>query len=545
MYLHDSPLTLPVAVASQRLLGPSFELPLLVGAFYGIAAVLLAWALGRAAHSPAFGLFFAAFLAASPLQLVWSRLGGLWMVRVPQILFVLWCNYQAGRRRSAILAIVGGLVAWSSLYYYYYAARVAIPLGLLALLVGARDARAPFWRFLVLGGLWVIGLGTVYAALHRETIAATFWPPYTGYVGNKGERNLEELVAQNLEPVRQAARLTLQRYFLYDRATFEPRLHWFEWDVRLGGLVFLPLALLGLVGVADAVRHPGSGRLWIAVTAAGFVIPALSTPTARRFLVFDLGWCALAAAGFLALLRSRLGRALPARAAPWAAAAVPLLVAAWSFASVLALNGILPRRHGQPIPFGEAGFGDGLACLRCVEAGRAWQRDIADNAFVVLADNDLERENPTSPGGLALYGKLGALIAGRHENFVELYSAMLGFDEYPPDVGPYFSAATTDFASYLIGRIERAAPSLIVWHFERPTQWERWLAERLAAAGGEATSFETPLSESPGIQVRTPWARRGEAFEVVRELEAPRLHENTACPKLTPIGRTHYPSPRS
>src|SRR5439155_27242865 len=46
-----------------------------------------------------------------------------------------------------------------------------------------------------------------------------------------------------------------------------------------------------------------------------------------------------------------------------------------------------------------------------------------------------------------------------------------------------------------------------------------------------------------GVRVRSPWVRRGEAFEVGRELEAPRLHENTACHKLTPIGRTHYPFP--
>src|SRR5437879_5439547 len=88
---------------------------------------------------PAGALLMAGLVAASPLQLVWSRLGGLYIASVPHVLLVIWVSWEAGRRRSVLLAIVAGLAAWASLYYYY-AARVAIPLGLIALLAGARAA---------------------------------------------------------------------------------------------------------------------------------------------------------------------------------------------------------------------------------------------------------------------------------------------------------------------------------------------------------------------------------------------------------------------
>lgn len=541
-WLHDSPLMLPVAGAFQRLLGPSFHLPLLIGASYGVAAVLLAWACGRALHSRSFGLLFAAFVAASPLQLVWSRLGGLYIASVPHVLLVIWVSWEAGRRRSVLLAIVAGLAAWASLYYYY-AARVAIPLGLIALLAGARAARVHLGWVVALSALWALTFLAPYVALHPPTLGAAFWPRYTGYLGNKGERSLHDLAAQNLQPVAREARQALARYFLFDRTSYEPGSTWFRWDVRSGGLCLLPVALLGLLGLAATLRRPGRQWLWLAVAFLGFALPALSMTTARRFLVFDLAWCALAAGGLLALLRAPFARAIPARAVPWTAAAIPILIGGWSFVSVMALNAILPRGHRQPIPFGEAGFTDGLTCLRCVDAGREFQQEITRNTFVVLVDSDLGRENRTSPGGLPVYGKLGALVAGRPEHFLELYAVMRDFDGEPPLAGPCFDSAVTDFASYLIERIERAHPDSILWHFERPTQWELWFVGRLAAAGGEVVRFETPLGSGPGVQVRTPWARRKPAFDVIHALAKPLEGEDPSCPELRRIGATQHPFP--
>src|SRR5689334_18434014 len=117
---------LPVAATFQLVLGPSLHLPVLIGACYGVASVVLAWLLGRAAAGPAFGLAFAALLAASPLQLVWSRLGGIHATSVTHVLLTLWLSRLAGKRGSPLLAIVAGLAIWGTLYQYY-AARVAIP----------------------------------------------------------------------------------------------------------------------------------------------------------------------------------------------------------------------------------------------------------------------------------------------------------------------------------------------------------------------------------------------------------------------------------
>ncbi|MGH9391748.1 MAG: hypothetical protein ACRD1Z_19275, partial [Vicinamibacteria bacterium] len=120
-----------------------------------------------------------------------------------------------------------------------------------------------------------------------------------------------------------------------------------------------------------------------------------------------------------------------------------------------------------------------------------------------------------------------ALAAGKHGNFVEFYPTVRNFDVEPPLIGPVFDANSKDFASSLIERIEAAQPDEIVWHFEVPTQWERWLAERLSAAGGVASAFETPLAPTPGLRVRTGWSHREAAFEILRELASgePGHHE--------------------
>jgi hypothetical protein len=97
---------------------------------------------------------------------------------------------------------------------------------------------------------------------------------------------------------------------------------------------------------------------------------------------------------------------------------------------------------------------------------------------------------------------------------------MAGIDAEPPRPGAVFDRSSTDWVTYLQAQIERSAPSRIVWHFERPTAWERWLAGRLVEAGGVAESFETPLSPTPGLRVVTAGAQRDAAFAVLRELVA-------------------------
>jgi hypothetical protein len=541
IWLEESAVLLPVAVAMQRLLGPSFELPLFFGAFHGALVVLLAWLSGRALHSRAFGLLFAAFVAASPLGIVWSRIGDRWIAGLVPVLGVLWIGHRAGRRGSVPLALATGVLTWTSLYSYL-SARVAFALAPLAIVAGASDGGVRMRRTFAALVLWAVALVGIYAAIRPGKVGETLWPTYAGYVGNKGEHGVADFLANDVAPIVTQARRALAVYLLQDRATFARGTSWFQWDVRAGGHVLAPVALLGIVGLAVALRRPRRHWIWLAVTAVGLAVPALSLTTARRLLVLDVGWCALAAAGLLALLRSRLGRALSVPGRVAVAVGVPLLTAGWAFATVVALHRLLPGGV-QPIPFGEAGFGDGRTCKRCIEAARAWQHAIAAGELVVLVDGDVEREDRTCPAGLPMYGKLAAVAAGHPTAFVELYSLMQDWDSEPPDYRPFFDVRNDDFGTYLERRVAAVAPRVIRWHFEHPTAWERWLAGRLASADGAVTTtFATPLGDPDGLEVRVPAEGVPSALAVVRELAAPVRRDDDA-PALRLLARVHVDVP--
>src|SRR5262249_57871749 len=119
---HESPLMLPVAAGFHALLGPSLQLPTLVGAAWGTLAVLLAWALGRAVRSPVFGLLFAALVAASPLEITWSRLGGLQIGAVAHVLPVARPAYGAGAPAGVVRDPLAAVAAAASLHPYHWAA---------------------------------------------------------------------------------------------------------------------------------------------------------------------------------------------------------------------------------------------------------------------------------------------------------------------------------------------------------------------------------------------------------------------------------------
>ena len=535
-WTHESATIMPVAVAFQLVFGPSFHLPVLVGAFYGVAAVLLAWALGRTTHSPTFGLLFASLVAVSPLQIVWSRHGGLYIAGVTHVLLVLLVSYVAGKRRSALLAVLAAVCIWAS-FYNYFAARVAIPLGLAALVAGMQHGRASLGEGLRVLVASLATLALIYLWARPPGILAIAWPAYGFYPGNKGERSLAEFISKNAAPAAAELPRTLARYFLRERAGWETPT-WFRWEARSGGLCLAPVAFLGLIGMAVVVRRIRREWLWLLLVGAGFALPVLSVSSARRFLVVDAGWCALAAHGLRAALRSRPARAAPRTAGALAAGFV-LMLGVWSFAVVVLLNAALEERHGQVIPFGESGFGDGLTCKRCLHAGYEWEADMAQNRFVVLFENDRERENRTIPAGLPLYGELAALVAGHPRNFLEFYGVMANLNLEPPDLESYYYDGTrTDFASYLLGRLETARPETVIWHFERPTQWERWVIEGLQRAGGAVSTFATPLSDAPGVQVRTAWPLSPGVRAVVEDM-ARTLRGPGRCPGLKQVASRH------
>jgi hypothetical protein len=532
---------LPVAAAFQLVLGPSLHLPVLVGAFYGVASVLLAWLLGRTMVGPAFGLVFAALLAASPLQLVWSRLGGIHGTSVTHVLLTLWCAHLAGRRRSLVLAIVAGLLVWATLYQYY-AARVAIPLAFVFLVAGLAAGRASVGRVLAVVAATTLTLSAIYAVARPAGLKEAIWPSFSGYVGNRGERTIGDVVRASVAPMLAEAPTALRRYFRAQRVVAEPDTPAVRWGMRFGGLCFAPIALLGLIGALRALVRPRAWP-WLAFAAAGLAVPLLSVTTARRFVIFDAAWCALAASGLLAIVHSPLCRALSGRGRVVLTAVVLVLVTGWSFATVVVLHGVVAPQHFQPIPFGESGLGDGLTCRRCMQAAWEIRDDVAHDRFVVLFDTDLMRENPTIPGGLALYGRLAALEAGRAKDFLEFYPVMANRTVPPLEHARYYDPTTESFADYAIVRIEDARPEAIVWHFERPTQWEQWIAERLTAVGGVATTFSTALSAVPGLRVTTPWVARDAAYGLLRELAAATEPGRERCVALEEVARTDRPFP--
>ena len=397
----ESAVMVPVNALAVATLGPSLELPQYIGSLCGILAVVLAWLVGRAVVSPAFGLAFAGLVAVSPLQITWARLGGLHIAAVPHTLLVLWLAHRAGSRRSVALALLAGVVAWTSVYdyyaarvaiplsllalaagmraagcersialallagvvawtsvYHYYAARVAIPLSLLALLAGMRAAGSARRQWVVLP--LCLGSGFVAAgvlAVGMPTLAS-LWPRYPGYVGNRSEVIYGTLLGSIHDNLRQQLAPTLRTYFwngraedlnaLWERPATGPGTA-LDPGFAHGGLCLLPVVLLGLIGLAR-LRALRAWYLWIALALGGLALPVLSAATARRFLIFDLAWCALAAHGGVVLARMRpLVEASPGARRTVFAGAV-LALAAWSGGGLDLLYAALPPAHGTKIP---------------------------------------------------------------------------------------------------------------------------------------------------------------------------------------------------
>jgi hypothetical protein len=154
---HESPIQQPVAAAVQRVVGPSIELPTIIGALWAVLAMPLAWRFGRAVETPAFGVLFAAFVATSPVQTMWARLGGIYIGASAGVLFALWTAWVVGRRRGIVAALLLGIVAWGCVYLYY-PARVGMGLVFVSLWAGWRRSGRSWGRFAGLATATFVGL---------------------------------------------------------------------------------------------------------------------------------------------------------------------------------------------------------------------------------------------------------------------------------------------------------------------------------------------------------------------------------------------------
>ena len=449
---HQSPIQAPVTVALQRILGPSIELPTIVGALWGTLAVLLAWAVGRAVESPAFGILFAAFVAVSPLQITWSRIGGIHIGASPAVLFAVWSGWLVGVRGGIVSGLLLGVVAWSCVYFYF-AARVGMGLAFVALCAGWRRSGRGVGRLAGLTAAAAVGLAACLPAASCRASGAVAVACGAGYVGSRARRRgdwVRSAAANVEEQTRRALPGLLLARSAWGRSRRGSPRHRRPGPARLlapgmtgGGLLLLPVLFLGAVGLFGCLRHPVERGLWLGLALAGWLPAVLSVPTARRFLVFDLGWCAFAAFGLRSLLESRLLN--PARASGrwrWGGAVLGG-TALWS-AAALGLSWMSAPSQQAFIPFGESGFGDGNTCLGCIRTGRIWQQEIQDGRMVVMFDTDVYRENATMPGGVPLYGKTAALAARHPRRFLDFYAVASNYDSEPPRPGPLASAPPDD-----------------------------------------------------------------------------------------------------
>jgi hypothetical protein len=558
LWEHQSPIMAPFAAAAQLALGPSLWLPTMLGAWWSLLAVLVAWRFGRSVESALFGVLFAGFVAVSPLQLTWARLGGIYIGAPVHVLVVLWCGWLVGLRRGMIAAFLLGVLAWTSVYQYF-AARIGLGLAPIALWAGWWSSDRGAGRLAALTAAFVLGLATCVGLHHAANPTQSLWPSYPGYTGNRGESDSWQLLASAVTDLRSNTGTAVRAYFWRDRmgplaASITGQVTpWtgtaFQADMTGGGLALLPVVLLGVLGLLQCLRHPRARALWLAFAAVSFLPIGLGVPSARRFLVFDAAWCAFAAFGLSTMLGSRVFAVIGARTRRRLAGGLIGAVGIWSAAAIALGAAALPPAR-SPIPFGESGFGDGLTCLACLRSGRSWQHEIEDGRMVILLDTDLDRENRTAPGGLWLYGKLAGLTAGSPDRFLDFYALVSNFDAEPPRIGYLGPHPPEDVPAALAGRIDASAPGAIVWWFSQPSAWERTLADALVAAGSSRSRPPLPptgLSDRPSalgahaLRVETPWERRADALRALRGLVEP--NPGRRCVRLELVAQRDYGQP--
>jgi hypothetical protein len=537
-WAYDSAVIHPVVALFQLIFPPTIHGIVRVGAFFGVAAAALAWVAGRLLHGRRFGLLLAGFVAVSPLQVVWSRLGYRAMAAVPHALLAIALAALAARRKSYVLAALAGVVSYASLYNYE-AARVAIPLSVVAICTASWRLAPRAARTVRLSLVFCAVVAVLAVTVPRGGLKEALWPTYPGYAGNQGEKSLSELAQKNYVRVKTQGRQSLRDYFLVNRNSPPEASTWAP-GIQYGGLVFLPVAILGFLGLLAAVSSRSSHLVWFAVLGLGLAMPSLGCSTARRLIIFDLGWCAFAAIGLAHVARTPILARVPLRYRPPLAAGFLGLMGAWTLAAMVILRETPAHLGVYAVPFATGCVGDILSCPRCVGASKQWEADIERGNLVMLVDSDLRRENPTGPAGLSLFGYLAAAAAGERDRFQELYPILSNYNFTPEYRRYYVGGELEAFLRKLLGGIPYAS---IVWHSERPTAWDRWLANRLVAIGGRPTAFATPLGRGLGFRVETDKGHEEAVLGILASLYGGASDGSASCVSTRRVASDRLPFP--
>jgi len=519
----SSAVLMPVDSFLLGLFGPSLGFPAFAGAVWGVFSMLLAFGIGRRLDGRGLGLAFAALLAVSPMQITWSRVGGIYVGAVPHVLAAVWLAMVAVGRRSIVLALLGGAWSWMSLYSYY-PARLALPLGAWTL-VSFGGATVGWRRRALLLAAYGVPSVLGYLLLAPQDVLQTFWP-MVGF-RNFGESSAGAVLFASVEGVGRRLMETMRLLFVAGRDS--PHTWSYGLGARHGGAILLPTIALGLIGLARMLRSPWRHRLVLGFLAAGLLPSIFSFAELRRLLVFDAAWCLAAAGGALALARHAARRA--PRATRLAAACGYGALACWSLGTVVALAAA-PQREITAMPFGLGLQSEGITCNGCGWRTRRW-RDLArSGAAVVVMDGDAKRDALQFHLRTDGYAMLASLAAGREGAVVDFYD-VIGNVRQRWTSGPtrYWEDG---WEAFLRQQLRATAGDRVVWVFTTPTQIERRAIAKLEGLGGSVEQVHFPFDatntlgpahqEELGgatVEVTTPRHLIDEALAVVRDTLAP------------------------
>jgi hypothetical protein len=479
----------PPAVLAHVALGPSLALASYLGTFYGLVAVVLAWAAGRAVGGPTLGLLFAALLAVSPVEIVWSRIGGLYIACVPHLLLGILCAQAAARRQSAALAGAAGIIAWFSLYNYY-ATRLVIPVALGALLFSGVDRRRTPW--LVAWFLAPLLLGSLAST---GGVVQTLWPTVGGGFLPPAERSPWNLASLAWGRWQNHWLPTLQLVFTAGRTTLNG-----------GGMLPLLVLLLGAGGFAIALAAPPRHAAWLLLAVLGYAMTALSGAEVRRLLPVDLAWNYFAALAVAGLMRSRVFAAVPRTTL---AVVLALGLCATGVWSVVAIASLTRRATAEltPIPFGGGQLGEAIMCRPCSTLASYWRDRIREGTLIVLFDHDRARDLRIFRMGLRGYGMLAALDAGKPRYF----TTACGDWQWRPASHPARATCRVE-PPRLRAHVASVhpAPASVRFHFTAPAD-DRLLVTALGRLGRTTH----PLSGSPHVEITIDASRIAEALDVL------------------------------